>query len=249
METRSRAAVGGSEFGGGDWSAIIFPLDHHLPDSFQPQYHLHHYINASYPLESSHIHPLHLSNDRMPTFSKSHDSTAFATHTYNTIDEMALNALAQELGDNIPETDPTWSASLYHDLTEIATIEGYFEKSGEHLNGKWVRMPASPTTKSELSKSLRDLINSILKYFRISRPDAMRQAVDIHEAPFKPADAGSSGLFASPNVVVEASGPSFSPPKGASIGFSNVSACFIAKLDADADNILDDLVQTTGFAK
>jgi hypothetical protein len=54
----------------------------------------------------------------MPTFSSSRDSTAFATPTYNTMEEMAMNALDQELGDNALETESTWPASLYHDLAE-----------------------------------------------------------------------------------------------------------------------------------
>ncbi|KAJ2926790.1 hypothetical protein H1R20_g10292, partial [Candolleomyces eurysporus] len=185
----------------------------------------------------------------MSTFFSSDDSTAFATHTHNTMEEMALNVLAQELGENIPETDDAWPTSLYHDLTEATTIEGYLEKSGEYLDGRWARMPASPKLKSELCKSLCDLISSVLQHFRVSRSEATRQAVDIHTTPFKPADAGSTGMFASPDVVVKASGPSFSPPKGASIGFSNVSACFITKLDAEIDNVLDDLAQTTAFAR
>ncbi|RXW18934.1 hypothetical protein EST38_g6940 [Candolleomyces aberdarensis] len=184
----------------------------------------------------------------MSTFFSSDDSTGFATYTHNTMEEMALDVLAQELGDNIPETDDAWPASLYHNLTETTTIEGYLEKSGEYLDGRWVRMPASPKLKSELCKSLCDLISSFLNHFRVSRSEATRQAVDIHTAPFKPADAGSTGMFASPDVVVEASGPSFSRPKGASLGFSNVSACFIAKFDTEVDNVLDDLAQMAAFA-
>ncbi|KAJ2919984.1 hypothetical protein MD484_g501, partial [Candolleomyces efflorescens] len=186
----------------------------------------------------------------MPSSSSNQaSSTSFGTRTYNTIEEMVMNALDEELGDDVPETDAAWSTSLYHNLSEAAAIEAYLGKSGEYLNGKWVRMPESFKLKSELCGSLCHLVDSILVHFRVSCPDATRQAVDILEAPFKSAHAGSTGMFISPDVVVKASGPSFSVPKGASIGFSNVSTCFIVKPDSDADNVLNDLAHTTAFAR
>ncbi|KAJ2919915.1 hypothetical protein MD484_g512, partial [Candolleomyces efflorescens] len=175
--------------------------------------------------------------------------SSHAAHAYNTMEKRVLNALNQDLGDEILETDAAWSASLYSNLTETATIESYLEKSGEYLNGKWVRMPESFKSKSELCGALCHIINSILEHFRVSRSDATRLAVDIHEAPFKPTDAGSIGMFASPSVVIKASGPSFYPPKGAPIGFPNVSACFTVKSDCEADHVLDDLAVTTASAR
>ncbi|RXW17052.1 hypothetical protein EST38_g8801 [Candolleomyces aberdarensis] len=181
--------------------------------------------------------------------SSSDDATVFWAAAPNSLEERALNELVQDLGHNVPETNALWATSLYLDLATDAAIEKFLKESGEYHGGMWRRVPESPKHKSELSGPLCDLVNSIIRHFRVSEANALREAINTHTTPFKREAVDAAYFSTLPDVAVKASGPSFSLPKGASLGFPNVSACFIVKLNAEPANVLDDLAQTAGFAK
>ena len=167
----------------------------------------------------------------------------------NSLQERALNELVQDIGGNIPETDELWAGSLYLDLATDAAIEKYLTESGEYHDGRWRRVPEAPKHSSDLSGPLCDIVNSIVRHFGVSGEAGARQAINTHTTPFKREAHDTTYFSALPDIAVKASGPSFSLPADAYLGFTNVSACFITKPNTDAANVLNDLAQTAGFAK
>ncbi|KAJ2925062.1 hypothetical protein H1R20_g12048, partial [Candolleomyces eurysporus] len=163
--------------------------------------------------------------------------------------EVFGDLLAQELGDSTPMTDDAWASSLYVDVATPQDVEKFLSDSGEYENGRWTRLPESPTVASELKEPLCELINRILEHLLPSNTQASRLAVDAHANDFKAEAVNGTRHRASPNIVVKASGPSFSLPRGSSLGFSNITTGFDTKLDIQAEDYSHNLAYLTAYAK
>ncbi|KAJ2936993.1 hypothetical protein H1R20_g96, partial [Candolleomyces eurysporus] len=141
-------------------------------------------------------------------------------------EEGLRNLLAQELGPAISVSDGAWTSSLYVDSASESAIKCFFDQSGEYEDGKWVRISKVLTRKSQLRKSLCGMINCIIRYFSPKETHAARKAVDAQVNSFYCDSTGSSTTPSStPDIAIMASGPSFSTPKVAPLGFSNIAAC------------------------
>ena len=90
----------------------------------------------------------------------------------------AANERAQELGSHTPMTDDSWASSLYLETAKPAHIELFLRNSGEYENGRWTRVPQTPSAPSDLKEPLCKLINSILDSLLPSRKGAARVAID-----------------------------------------------------------------------
>ncbi|RXW19650.1 hypothetical protein EST38_g6201 [Candolleomyces aberdarensis] len=127
-------------------------------------------------------------------------------------------------------TDDGWASALYLDISIPQQIEQFLENSGEYQNGRWVRLSGAPSAASELNEPLCKLFNSILERLLPSNGSISRVAVDTHAHHFQAETIEETQCRCSPEIVVKASGPSFSCPKGSSLGFSNISTCFDTSL-------------------
>jgi phosphotransferase system glucose/maltose/N-acetylglucosamine-specific IIC component len=134
----------------------------------------------------------------------------------------------QNLGKECPisVSDDTWANSLYLNLAPESAINHFLGLSGEYNDGKWARLPRTPTRKSwVLRESLCGIIASIIQHFTPKATHATRIAVEARANSFYCESTESSTMSSFPEIVIKASGPSFSTPKMASLGFSNVAAC------------------------
>ncbi|KAJ2925070.1 hypothetical protein H1R20_g12023, partial [Candolleomyces eurysporus] len=157
--------------------------------------------------------------------------------------------LTQELGKNTPMTDGGWASTLYLDVSIPQDIEKFLENSGEYQNGRWTRLPGVPSAASELNEPLCKLFNSILERLLPSNGSISRIAVDTHAHRFQAEAIEGTQRRCSPEIAVKASGPSFSCPKGSSLGFSNIATCFDTILDDDAEDYSRHLAYFTAYAK
>ncbi|KAJ2925072.1 hypothetical protein H1R20_g12021, partial [Candolleomyces eurysporus] len=165
------------------------------------------------------------------------------------MEEVLKDLLTQELGNHTPMTDDSWISSLYLDTATPAAIDKFLKDSGEYENGRWTRIPETLRTLSKLNESLCKVVNSILDRFLPSRSDTSRVAVYAHAHQFKAEVIEGSQYYCSPDVVVKASGPSFSLPKGSSLGFSNIATCFNTRWDNEAEEYSRHLAYFTACAK
>ncbi|RXW12794.1 hypothetical protein EST38_g13062 [Candolleomyces aberdarensis] len=156
--------------------------------------------------------------------------------------------IAQELGGSTQMSDKDWVASLYKDLATKDSIEQYLSASGHYRDGRWVGVPETGNLKSDLHEPLCKLINSIIQYFGGSQACKEREALVTGTTQFKHEAPGSPEQPFSPGIVIRASGSSFYTTEKSSLEFSNIAACFVVKLDADA-NELELLNEMTSFAK
>jgi hypothetical protein len=124
----------------------------------------------------------------MSTYSSSRDSASYVTPTHDDSGK-PRDLVSGELGGNIPEADATWATSLYQGLAKATAIDLYFRVSGEHRNGRWLRLPEAPAHSSELCEPLRMVLNSIIKHFGLSGASGAREAVSTHTHPFEQGDA------------------------------------------------------------
>ncbi|KAJ2916729.1 hypothetical protein MD484_g3724, partial [Candolleomyces efflorescens] len=194
-----------------------------------------------------------------PETSRFHLSSYSGSHTVEAaptiISESSTNAnyagnlLVQELGENPPMTDNDWTQTLYSDIATALEIEKFLNTSGEYVDGRWVRLPAAPTSSSELNEPLCKLVNSILEHLIRSDAVASRVAVDTHTHRLHDETLDGSQCRCSPPIVIKASGASFSCPKGASLGFSNIATCFKTSLDDEAEDYMGHLGNLTVYAK
>ncbi|RXW17576.1 hypothetical protein EST38_g8278 [Candolleomyces aberdarensis] len=188
----------------------------------------------------------------MSTYSSNETSEAGTTTTQDTVEERAKlfhDLRVGELGEKIQLTDEAWARSLYLDPSATNDIEKYLADSGEYRDGRWFRIPERPSLESELQEPLCTIINSIIQHLGSPALGDVREAVNTHASPFKCATIASSKHTPSPTIVIKASGPSFSLPIGAVLGFSNSSACIAAKLDTELTGDLDQLGEMAFYAK
>ncbi|KAJ2922774.1 hypothetical protein H1R20_g14319, partial [Candolleomyces eurysporus] len=166
----------------------------------------------------------------MPSTSSSStsSSSASSSSTYSNEEREGLlrNLVTQELGPAVSVSNGAWTSSLYVGLASESAIKRFLSHSGEYEHGRWTRLPKALARKSRLRQSLSEMINSIIRYFSPKETHAARMAVDAQVNSIYREPTRSSIIFSSsPDIVIKASGPSFSAPKVASLGFSNIAAC------------------------
>ncbi|RXW13099.1 hypothetical protein EST38_g12754 [Candolleomyces aberdarensis] len=161
----------------------------------------------------------------MPSTSSSSTSSS-STYSDEEREGLLRNLVAQELGPAVSVSNGAWTSSLYVDLASETAIKRFLSHSGEYKHGRWVRLPKALARKSQVRQSLSGMINSIIRYFSPKETHAARMAVDARVNSFYHEPTRSSTiLFSTPDIVIKACGPSFSPPKVATLGFSNIAAC------------------------
>ncbi|RXW17568.1 hypothetical protein EST38_g8280 [Candolleomyces aberdarensis] len=188
----------------------------------------------------------------MPAYPSSETSTAYSTTTQDSVEgreNFLHDPRVQELGEISQLTDEGWTRSLYLDLFAKKDIEKYLTDSGEYSNGRWVRIPEGPALASDLHQPLCIIINSIVQYLGSPGLKDTRKAVNTDTTAFKCPAIDSAKHTSPPNIVIKASGPSFTPPKCASLGFPNAAACIDANLDAELVCDLDQVAEMSFYAK
>ncbi|KAJ2916709.1 hypothetical protein MD484_g3713, partial [Candolleomyces efflorescens] len=144
-------------------------------------------------------------------------------------------------------TDNTWIHSLYLNVTTSEKVENFLELSGEYEHGRWARVPQSPSSALALRQPLCGLVNAIIGCL-VSGAAANRTAVNTRVNRFEGPIIEGTLHRCTPDVVVRASGPSFSPPKSSQSGFSNVASCIDTKLDEEETNYTHHLAYHAAYA-
>ncbi|KAJ2916708.1 hypothetical protein MD484_g3714, partial [Candolleomyces efflorescens] len=175
-------------------------------------------------------------------------STTFASSSTEDPEEVLRKHVSQDLGDNTPMADKNWAHSLYMKTTTPEAIERFLNRSGDYKNGRWVGIPQAPSTAIALRQPLCGLINAILGCLA-SGTAGTRTAVNSRVNRFEGPTIEGTKHCCTPDIVVKASGPSFSLPKSSQLGFSNVATCFDVKLDEEADSYTHHLPYHAAYAK
>jgi hypothetical protein len=145
-------------------------------------------------------------------------------------------------------TDKNWAHSLYLKVTTPENIERFLKASGEYKNGRWARVPQAPSSAAALRQPFCKLVNSIIGYLA-SGAAAIRLAVNSRANRFDGPPIEGTQHRCIPEIVVKASGSSFSLPQSSHLGFSNVSTCFDTKLDDEAEDYAHHLAYHSAYAK
>ncbi|KAJ2911666.1 hypothetical protein MD484_g8750, partial [Candolleomyces efflorescens] len=140
-------------------------------------------------------------------------------------EEFSRDLLSQELGGAVTLSTAGWASSLYVDLASESAIARYFTRSLEYEKGRWASLLKAQKCKSQLRESLCVIINSIIRHFSSDEPQVARKAVDARDTYFYRGFTGSPTLSVCHDIAIQATGPSFSSPQLASLGFSNAAAC------------------------
>ncbi|RXW17057.1 hypothetical protein EST38_g8800 [Candolleomyces aberdarensis] len=162
--------------------------------------------------------------------------------------EVLGDHFAQDLGHNTPMTDKAWAHSLYLKVTTLEDIEDFMKVSGEYKNGRWARIPQTPSSAATLRQPFCKLVNSMLGNLAPGA-GASRVAVNSRANRFEGQPIEGMQHRCSPDIVVKASGSSFSLPKGLSLGFSNAATCFDTKLDEEVEECSRHLSYHAAYAK
>jgi hypothetical protein len=152
--------------------------------------------------------------------------------------ERMHSLVCKELGSFIQEADISWLESLFCNISKPSEIEKYLHGHHEYRHGRWTKIPEAPKAVSELHAPLCQVINSITQHLVPAGPSSTREFTisQLEEE-------------ATPDLVIRATGPSFSTPTPSSTGFSNVAACISVRLDSESDEIWRHLAQLKDWAK
>ncbi|RXW17055.1 hypothetical protein EST38_g8802 [Candolleomyces aberdarensis] len=155
--------------------------------------------------------------------------------------------LQEELNDSIKVSDD-WAHSLYATVANSEEIEEYLQKSGKYNNSRWM-LPCTPAKEEELYVPYCEIFNSILQRFGMG---GRRRAIDTHTTQLNhrtdPISMKPTTHHSSPDISVQAYGPSFTAPSsGAQVGFPNMATHFDGKLDGQAKN--NHLIQMGTYAR
>ncbi|KAJ2936992.1 hypothetical protein H1R20_g97, partial [Candolleomyces eurysporus] len=156
--------------------------------------------------------------------------------------------LLDELGpmDTIPRADIVqWISPAYEHLAKVSRINKFLSESGEYHNGRWRVIPKAPKREKSLYDPVCELWNAILDYFGPPGIADVRRAVVTDRVPLKHHAIHTS----SPDICVEASGPSFTLAPGKMIGFSNIATFADGKLEKDVLNLQAHMLQMGGYAR
>jgi hypothetical protein len=171
----------------------------------------------------------------------------YSTQERNPV-EVLGDRLSQDLGDNTPMADKSWAHSLYLKVTTPENIEKFLKASGEYENGRWARVPQTPSSAAALRQPFCGLVNAILGCLA-SGAAALRMAVNTRINRFEGPPIEGTQHRCTPGIVVKGSGPSFTLPKGPHLGFSNVATCFDTQLDEEAEDYSHHLAYHAAYAK
>ncbi|RXW16169.1 hypothetical protein EST38_g9687 [Candolleomyces aberdarensis] len=156
--------------------------------------------------------------------------------------------LLEELGPmkSIPRADIVqWISPAYEHLATEGRINEFLSESGEYHKGRWHVIPRAPKLEKQLYDPVCELWNAILNYFGPPGIADMRKAFVTDRVPLKHHAIHTS----SPDICVEASGPSFTLVPGEIIGFSNIATFADGKLERDALNLQAHMLQMGGYAR
>ncbi|KAJ2914303.1 hypothetical protein MD484_g6105, partial [Candolleomyces efflorescens] len=140
--------------------------------------------------------------------------------------------------DSIPEADTSWAQSLYQGLSTTRAIRSFLDGGYEYYDGRWTRIPELPTTDSELRQPICQIINCIIQNLGSTGAFNSRKAT-ISEC----SATGRIEQPRAPDIIIKATGSSFSVSKERSMGLTNVVAYFDVKLDWELDNVQIHLVR------
>ncbi|RXW12691.1 hypothetical protein EST38_g13162 [Candolleomyces aberdarensis] len=189
------------------------------------------------------------------TFSETQDSstpyrptTHAADGTENAADMATL--VLKEL-DEVVVTDDKWVKQLYRGLVSSTDIRKFLRTSGKFKNNRWVGIPEAIELERQLYAPICEIVNSILENVAPAGIARVRKAVDTHSVHFMHETLAptSTSRFTSPDIVIKASGPSFSIPPGRALGYGNSASFFDGKREAEADKLPDHLGQLGKYAR
>ncbi|RXW14933.1 hypothetical protein EST38_g10927 [Candolleomyces aberdarensis] len=156
--------------------------------------------------------------------------------------------LFEELGpaDSIPRADIVqWISPAYEHLATEDHINEFLSESGEYHKRRWRVIPRAPKLEKQLYEPICELWNAILGYFGPPGIADMRKAFVTDRVPLKHHAMHTS----SPDICIEASGPSFTLAPGEMISFSNIATFADGKLERDALNLRAHMLQMGGYAR
>jgi hypothetical protein len=159
--------------------------------------------------------------------------------------------LLEELGptNTVPRADIVqWVSSDYEHLATEDRISEFLRDSGEYRirEKRWIIIPKKPRLEKRLYGPICELWNAILEYFKPPGIALTRTAFDTAQVALK---HHCELHTSSPDISIEASGPSFTLAPGAMIGFSNLAAFADGKLDKEARHLQDHMLQMGGYAR
>ncbi|KAJ2918856.1 hypothetical protein MD484_g1474, partial [Candolleomyces efflorescens] len=137
----------------------------------------------------------------------------------------------RELGSFIPETSSSWLDSVYTDVSNSPFIQSYLDGGRQYRNRRWIKVPDTLSVASDLHIPVCRIINTIVENLGPSGASLARKAV-IGKTTMPEKEDGPKESFI---IAIKATGPSFSCPKGASLGFSNVASFIDTSLESEAD--------------
>ncbi|RXW14934.1 hypothetical protein EST38_g10926 [Candolleomyces aberdarensis] len=182
--------------------------------------------------------------------SSSDCTSSSSTHSNEEKEGLLRDLVAQELGPAISVSNGAWATSLYVGLAPESAIKRFLDDSGEYKHGRWARLSKALARKSQMRESLSGMINSIIRYFSPKGTHAARMAVDARVDSFYREPTRSSTILSSfPDIVIKATGPSFSTPKVATLGFSNIAACVGVGLKEAATDESAQVAEMATYAK
>ncbi|KAJ2911990.1 hypothetical protein MD484_g8428, partial [Candolleomyces efflorescens] len=147
--------------------------------------------------------------------------------------------VCEELGASIQKADRSWLDSLYSDMFQSSAIEEYLLGDHEYSRGRWTAIPAAPGTISELHGPICQVIDSIAQRLSPADPLSSRKTTITRMREEE----------SSADLVIRATGPSFSTPTLSSAHFSNVAACISVRLDSESDELWSHLAHLKDWAK
>ncbi|RXW15296.1 hypothetical protein EST38_g10560 [Candolleomyces aberdarensis] len=178
-----------------------------------------------------------------------------AASTQNTTQASTLAAQKQvivaEIGksNDIPATTIGHFLAEYEHLAEKDKIKKFLRKTKLYKKGVW-EMPREEGTKEEnLYVPMETIANEIIPYFHGS---SNRKALVSSGKPLYHKENPATNHSSSPDLVIQANGPSFefphrTPMLAPGLGYSNSASCLEMKLDKDLGNTLASHVPQVGI--
>ncbi|RXW14046.1 hypothetical protein EST38_g11805 [Candolleomyces aberdarensis] len=169
-----------------------------------------------------------------------------AASTWNATQAATLAAQKQvivdEIGESnvIPATTIDYFLAKYEHLAKEDRIKKFLRKTELYKKGVW-QIPRGEGIKEEnLYVPMETIANEIIPFFHVS---SNRKALVSSGRPLYHKEDPATDHSSSPDLVIQANGPSFEFPHRApvldpSLGYSNAASCLEMKLDKDLGNAL-----------
>lgn len=152
-------------------------------------------------------------------------------------------ALIEELGP-VLDAHPTFVSGFKHPrVKHIAEFMGeacgvWDKKQKCYVDGVWNpetetwRLPENPAFEKDIYPWMVKVITAIMNKFNKYPPGVEREVLDTHDVRFHHKDDN----YTSPDLVVRASGSSFSKPEHGDIGYATIATFFDVKRERDMGN-------------